>query len=206
VVSGNGEFIARTNGSAAAFLYSSNGTSWSASSAVTISARSIAWSSDLSIYVCVGNSGAIVTGATAAGAWTSRTSGTANNLFCVAYGNGKFVAVGASGTIRYSTTGLTWTGATSGTTEALYSVCWTGSYFIACGSTGALLRSAGGVTWSTLTSGTTNPILGVFANGTYVFAMGQNVVLRSTDSGASFSSFSASVPSLSNSVYPTEGA
>jgi hypothetical protein len=205
VIYGNNEFIARTDGSTP-FYYSADGTSWSTSGSVAFNATALAWSSDLSLYVCVGASGSIITGTSAAGSWTGRTSGTGNLLRAVAYGNGKFVAVGNSGTIRYSTTGLTWSGATSGSTDSLSGVCWTGTYFIVCGLSGTLLRSSDGVTWSTLTSGTSNALWNVFANGSYVFVVGQNVVLRSTDYGASFSNFSSSVPGLTNLVYPTEGA
>lgn len=206
---GNNEFICRGTGSGVgvAFVYSADGLSWSTGATPSgINVRGLAWSSDLSLYAAVGLSGGIITGATSTGSWTSRTSGTGNNLFGVAYGNGKFVAVGDSGTIRYSTTGLTWSGATSGTTAALTGVCWTGSYFVACGAGGVLFRSADGVTWSSITSGTSNGLSGIFANGSHVFAVGQNGVSRSTDFGASFSDFSSSVPSLSSSVYPSEGA
>ena len=64
----------------------------------------------------VGNSGTILTSSDGT-TWTSRTSGTTNDLWGDHYGNRIFVAVGDSGTILSSSDGTTWTSRTSGTSE-----------------------------------------------------------------------------------------
>jgi fibronectin type 3 domain-containing protein len=74
--------------------------------------------------VTVGNSGTILTSSDGT-TWTSRTSGTTNNLYGVTYGNSTFVTVGDSGTILTSSDGTTWTSRTSGTTNNLYGVTTT---------------------------------------------------------------------------------
>jgi len=74
--------------------------------------------------VTVGNSGTILTSSDGT-TWTSRTSGTTNNLYGVTYGNGTFVTVGDNGVILTSSDGISWTKRTSGgqpTTTTIVSV------------------------------------------------------------------------------------
>jgi len=56
----------------------------------------------------VGNSGTIFTSSDGT-SWKNRTSGTANNLTGITYGNNTFVTVGDNGTILTSSDGTTWT-------------------------------------------------------------------------------------------------
>lgn len=64
-------------------------------------------------YVRVGNAGEIFTATDPDGTWTARTSGTANALGTVFYGNGLWIAGGASSTILYSADAITWAAASS---------------------------------------------------------------------------------------------
>ncbi len=82
-------------------------------------------------------------------AWTART-GTVTNFAIrgVAYGNGRFVAVGDGGNIRHSSDGITWTAATSGVTANLLTIGWWEDVgFIAAGNGGTMLNSVDGITW-----------------------------------------------------------
>lgn len=107
------------------------------------------------LYVAVGASGTIITSSDGI-TWTSRTSGTANNLNSVVCGyNSSFgcVAVGSNGTILTSPDGITWTSRTSGTTNKLNDIAlYNGSYTVA-GDSGTLLTSTNSTTWTTQTTG-----------------------------------------------------
>lgn len=59
-------------------------------------------------WVAVGNSGLIRTASSISGSWSTRTSNTTNALNAVKYANGRFLAVGNAGTVRYSNDGITW--------------------------------------------------------------------------------------------------
>ena len=52
--------------------------------------------------------------------WTTRNSGTSNQLYGATYGNSTLLAVGESGTIVTSSDGTTWTLRTSGSGNTLY--------------------------------------------------------------------------------------
>jgi photosystem II stability/assembly factor-like uncharacterized protein len=67
-----------------------------------------------------------------------RTSG---KLDGISYGNGSFVAVGASGTILTSPDGTTWTSRSSGTLNELRGICYGNGAFVAVGDYGTILQS-----------------------------------------------------------------
>jgi hypothetical protein len=73
--------------------------------------------------------------------WTARTSGTGNDLFGVAYGNGTFVAVEDDGAILTSPDGVTWTAWASGTSNDLFGVAYGNGRFVAVGRGGTILTS-----------------------------------------------------------------
>jgi len=85
--------------------------------------NAIAVNDDSTLAVAVGENGRIYT-STNGTAWTSRTSGTAEDLKDVAYGNGRWVAVGTNNKIITSTDGTTWSSllgsAGSTVTHAVY--------------------------------------------------------------------------------------
>lgn len=101
-----------------------------------------------SIIVAVGTNGKIVTSPDGS-TWTSRTSGTSDDLFKIAWSPALslFVACGEGGRIVTSPDGTTWTVRTSGTTENLSAVAATDNYLIVAGLDGILLFSADGTTW-----------------------------------------------------------
>ena len=104
-----------------------------------------AYSPALSLYVVVGASGTILT-STDTVTWTSRTSGFANELYAVAYGNGVFVAVGDSYSssdysVIQSTDGINWSTVTHSPTQKQYrDIIWSSSRsgFVAVGYSGQI--------------------------------------------------------------------
>jgi len=121
--------------------------------------------------------------------WTVQTLGGNNyTINAVAYGNGRFVAVGyfvfpgggnaSAGAVFTSSDGITWT---KGTAEAgdLTDVAYGNGLFVAVGRWGALLTSRDGITWAKQPSGTYNWLYGVaYGNGRFV-VVGGGVILTS---------------------------
>jgi len=121
--------------------------------------------------------------------WTWRNPlPTANNLYGIAYGNGLFVAVGASGTIITSNDGLNWTLRHLGPSPvSLSGVAYGNGQFVAVGNsvtdgTGAVLTSTDGINWVQHAQGTNNLALkGIaFGDGQFV-AVGYSSLQTSTD-------------------------
>lgn len=76
----------------------------------------------------------------------------------VAYGKGRFVAVGHNGGVLVSTdAGATWSPGVSGVEVNLDTVLWTGSAFLATGE-GTAITSADGLTWTPVSLGTAKSI------------------------------------------------
>jgi hypothetical protein len=103
-------------------------------------------------------------------------------LYAIAYGADRFVAVGEGGTILTSNDGVTWSASISGTTAPLNGVAYGGQAFAAVGETGTILTSNDGVTWSASSSGTTARLNGVAYGGEAFAAVGENgTILKSLD-------------------------
>lgn len=83
--------------------------------------------------------------------WVERPPGTGQDLMGVAWGAGKFVAVGEGGTILTSSGGSAWVRHSSGTAGNLNAVTWGGQEggekFVAVGDGGLILTSVDGITW-----------------------------------------------------------
>jgi len=115
-------------------------------------------------YFAVGDTGTILS-STDGISWTTRTSGTIENLNGVTHGT-IHVAVGDNGTILTSGDGNTWTARTSGTTNHLRQVTSFGNVYVAVGDTGTIVSSKdGGATWMlrTLPGTPTTNLVGVSA-------------------------------------------
>lgn len=91
-------------------------------------------------------------GANKALTWWETQSGVTENLTGVAYGNGYFVACGASGRIIRSADGKTWSTMTSGTANNLWDIDFDGTYFYVVGASSTYIRSTNGTSWSTYIS------------------------------------------------------
>ena len=68
----------------------------------------------------------------------------------IAYGGGKFVAVGNSGKMAYSTDGVFWTTVTTSRfgTTAIRGVAYGGDKFVAVGDFGMMAYSTDGIMWT----------------------------------------------------------
>ena len=103
---------------------------------------------------------------TAGIAWTQvRTGGglqspagtTGELIRSVAWGGGRFVAVGFGGTIVHSTDGATWTAASATATEEdLAGVAWGRGRFVAVAFSGTVVHSADGMSWESASEAATN--------------------------------------------------
>jgi photosystem II stability/assembly factor-like uncharacterized protein len=130
---------------------------------------------------------------------TAITPGTDNWYYAVTYGNGKFVTVGAYGTVLTSSDGIVWTPQDSGCTHHLYGVGFGDNTFVAVGGYGTILTSPDGVTWTTRLSGTMHPLsydldgvsYGEFVSGLdlkkrFIVVGGHGTILYSDDKGVTW--------------------
>ncbi|MEZ5573724.1 MAG: hypothetical protein R3E64_17160 [Halioglobus sp.] len=120
--------------------------------------------------------------------WSQRTPNPNNGegLYGIAYGAGKWVAVGDVGTILTSVDpdSRTWTTETSGTSEYLRDIIYNGSnLYVAVGEGGVILTSADASIWTPRSSGTTSDLWGVEYDGAglYVIVGFDGTILSSTD-------------------------
>ncbi len=110
--------------------------------------------------------------------WTSRTSGTTQNLWGFAYG-GMWVAVGDGGTILTSTNGITWTSRASGVSQNLWGVAY-GGMWVAVGDGGTILTSPDGITWTSRASGVSQNLYGFAYGGGMWVAVGSSGTIIGT--------------------------
>lgn len=94
-------------------------------------------------------------------------------LNAVAYGAGRFVAVGESGAVLHSAEGLSWSPAPSITTRELLAIHFAADRFVAVGRQGTVITSRDGLLWENRSSSTAD-LYGVtyFHGGWYVNASG----------------------------------
>ncbi|WCN39674.1 cadherin-like beta sandwich domain-containing protein [Aneurinibacillus uraniidurans] len=95
-----------------------------------------------------------------------------NDLWSITYGNGRFIAVGASGAVTQSVDGVTWSQSTLGPgAPTLYSVIYAGGQFVTVGTSGSIYTSPDGTAWTKGTIGSTTNINSIaYGNGLYVVA------------------------------------
>ncbi|HEX5222494.1 MAG TPA: hypothetical protein VFZ59_23265 [Verrucomicrobiae bacterium] len=143
-------------------------------------------------FVVVNQSAGLVITSTNGTDWTPCSANTNKALYGLAFGNGKFVAAGASGLITTSTDGTSWQSQASGTTAHLYHVNYDNGQFVTVGESGTILSSPNGTTWTPRNTGNTNKWnASAFGNGTNV------VVGYRTQSPNSYTRSAAS-PNFSN--------
>jgi uncharacterized phage protein gp47/JayE len=134
--------------------------------------------------------------------WSSQTSGTANALTGVAYGNNQYVTVGASGTILTSPFGINWTSRTSGTGNNLEDITYGNNQYVTVGGSGTILTSPDAITWTSRTSGTANALLdAVYGSSLYVTVGASGTILTSPDVITWTSRTSGTANALTNITY-----
>ncbi|MCF0072773.1 T9SS type A sorting domain-containing protein [Dyadobacter sp. CY261] len=103
--------------------------------------------------------------------WTSRQILPDITLYDVAYGSGKYVAVGQSGMIRTSPDGINWTEQTSpvGKTRNLRHIVFANGFFVVVGDSGTTMTSTDGLNWYQHNSGTDRNLYSIaYGAGTFV--------------------------------------
>ena len=122
--------------------------------------------------------------------WTERTSAADNNWQSVAYGNGLFVAVAATGSgnrVMTSPDGITWTPRSSAVDNDWKSVTYGNGLFVAVAASGSgnrVMTSPDGITWTIRTSAADyNWSCVTFGNGLFVAvaSTGYNKLMTSPD-------------------------
>lgn len=105
-----------------------------------------------------------------------------NSLTAVAFGQGRFVAVGGGGTIISSLDGTNWTLLPQATANSLANVAFLNNRFVAVGERGTILYSTTGTNWVIAISGVTNSLTAAsFGGGSYLVVGHQGTVLRSNN-------------------------
>jgi hypothetical protein len=105
-------------------------------------------------------------------AWNTVNTGSSSTLWDIAYGLSTYVIVGASGTIRTTTSPTlasgTFSGPSAGTANTLRSVAFGNGTFVAVGDSGSITRSTDAVTWTHQLVGANAFYDVIFANGLFV--------------------------------------
>jgi hypothetical protein len=228
IIYGGGKFVAVGRSydyedESATIFYSADGASWQAAAGSGQQLSGIAYNGS-NLYVAVGYSdiaGDYLTGMEVQGAsrsvdginWTIETypytsprfsAGT--QLNAVAYGAGKFVAVGDSNAMYYTTDGIDWTrvndtGFTSTTVYGypmapwINDIAWDGSKFIAVANYGQMAQSPDGINWTAVSSSVFETgengdhIVSIAANGsgTWVAGAYNGNIYYSSNNGISWS-------------------
>ena len=119
-------------------------------------------------FVAVGQAGAIVTSPNGV-SWSVRGSGVSNDLFRLAFANGRFVTVGSAGVILTSGSAVDWQPCVSGSSRDLRGIAFGNGLFVAVGDGGTVLVSPTGESWTPRDPGTTSDLLSVtFGQGVFV--------------------------------------
>ena len=189
---GNGNFVAYTYGGT--IIASPEGASWTLRSSTTnISLEGMTFGTN--IFVAVGNSNGspVIINSADTVVWSRTYVPSTHPIFGVAYGNGRFVAVGGTSDISSglttnvsltSTDGTNWFEHPLATTEidAVIDVAYGAGKFAAVTIYGMILASSDGVTWVTnsarLDSADVDRVF--YANG-YFYFLGANGVIFQSD-------------------------
>ena len=118
--------------------------------------------------------------------WSRARSGTLRRLNGIAYGAGKYVAVGDNGVIRVSTDGSMWTGGNSDTEYHLNSVAYGVGRFVAVGMAGLVLTSGDGVTWTQQANPDYTGLTGLVYGGGRFVAVGTGGAVVTSPDGTSW--------------------
>lgn len=105
-----------------------------------------------------------------------------HDLQDVAFGNGRFVTVGSSGSMLTSTDGTSWTELPKLTNFDIQGIHYAQNMFLAVGSYGDMLASTDGLNWTTRPAITNRGYYDVaFADGLWVTVGTDNLIFTSTD-------------------------
>lgn len=148
-----------------------------------------------SMFVLVGEG--IMTSPTGV-TWTTRTSGTVETLYNVAYLNSLYIAVGTNGTIVTSADAITWTVRSTPSevsSRRLIAVAASGSTFVAIAITGEVITSTNGTSWTYATTLSSFELFGICYDGNSFVIVAYNTTVFTSTDGASWTTH-ASNPEL----------
>ncbi len=111
-----------------------------------------------------------------------------NDLNAITFGNGRFVAVGACGTILSSYDAATWANRSWNTTVSLNGIAYGNNQFIAVGASGTILSSPDGVSWTKQSSGTSQILNGVAYGSNQFVAVGYSGTILTSIDGITWTS------------------
>ena len=116
--------------------------------------------------------------------WTLVENSVNGTLYDIAYGNGRFVAVGDSH-LYYSDDLATWNLLARFANGPLYGVAWSGGKFVTVGVDGEMYTSPDGAVWTQVASGTSLKLEDVAADGKRFIAVGDSglIILSNSPSG-----------------------
>jgi len=121
--------------------------------------------------------------------WTEQTSGTAQNLQDVTYGQGRYVAVGSGGSIFVSTDAATWSAIVPEISISVYNdVAFANGVFVAGGTgTDIIAYSTDGLIWEAGSGANFGSVQGVaYGNSKWVAVSDTSDSLISENNGASW--------------------
>lgn len=153
----------------------------------------------------VGDSGSIIRTTNSGANWAAASSGTAQNLRCVAFpATNTGFAVGEGGTVVKTASGTSWSAIASGTAQNLNGTFWTGtSNGWIVGAAGTIRKSTNGTSFTAQASGTSQDLNSVFFtstnNGNAVGNAG--TILRSTNGGSNWSAQASGTAQNLNAVF-----
>lgn len=141
------------------------------------------------IKAIIGDYYCVISGTTVSTTWVYQAANLpASTVWqCMAYGGGRYVAVGNSGATAYSTDGISWTAGGSLTAQTWASIAWNGTVFCVktISGTTRTATTSDGVTWNEGTGRLASNNYGAVAsdgNGLFVSPLsGGNNVSTSTD-------------------------
>lgn len=181
---------------------------WEEATAITGAPPMNALAQGSGLYLAVGNTGAIYTNASGGVTdnWTSRTSGTVNDLYGVAFVNNRFIVVGENGTLLTSIDGINWNLQSSNTGNALRHVAYGADRYVAVGDAGTIVDSTDASIWNVQAAPTTESFRSiVFAPDQQFIAVGTAGMLAysTTGVGGSWTTSNAGSADL-NSLAPNQ--
>lgn len=118
--------------------------------------------------------------------WAKRTSGVGNNLYGVAYGDGRYVCAGQAGTLLVSSNGNSWQAVSSNVTNDLFGIEFSDGRYVAVGTGGLILKSTNAVDWFPQASPTTKQLNGVGHGGGLFLATGNTGTLLTSPDGSAW--------------------
>jgi hypothetical protein len=161
---GNNKYVA--GGQSGKMATSSDGITWqTASSSIfgTDNINAIVFYNGKFFALSANGNGVMATSTDGAN-WTRVTDNKIDSpIYGIAYGNGKYVAVGLNGKMEYSSDGVSWTlipagtgAGTSnvGTSGSLFAIAYGNNKFVAVGFAGVMNYSSDGITWTAVTNNT----------------------------------------------------